>query len=374
MKRIRLAITLIIVVAVIISTGVWWFVKSASLETSTDILTSGFIEAKDVAVALEVGGRIVQIAAEEGDKIEAGVTLVKLDDSLQQAQLQQAEAAVKVAQSALEQAIASRNQTMIYRDGAKKAWEDALDVQKNPLELDAQIAQAQSQLDFAEVALEYSLDTTLYSTVPKGPWVRALATQQRDSAQMILQSLLDIKNNPQAINTKVNQSYAAYQTSLAAVEVAEKAVGLATTQVEQAQASLDVMKVQLSKTALISPVSGVVAARYAEVGEIANPGAPVLTITELDKVTLTAYVPESKIGLVKLGQEVLVSVDSYPDDQFSGKVVYISPEAQFTPRNVQLKEEREKTVFAVKIGLDNPNQKLKPGMPADARIITDSQR
>ncbi len=190
---------------------------------------------------------------------------------------------------------------------------------------------------------------------------------------MILQSLLDIRNNPQAIITKVDQSYAAYQTSLAAIEVAEKAVGLATAQVEQAQASLDVIKVQLSKTILSSPVSGVVSARNAEPGEIAQPGAPILTISELAEVTLTAYVPESKIGLVKLGQGVLVSVDSYPKDSFPGEVIYISPQAQFTPRNVQLKEEREKTVFAVKIRLANPEQKLKPGMPADARIITTSK-
>ena len=372
MKRTRLAVIILIVV-VIISVGIWWRVNSASSETSTDILTSGFIEAKDVAVSLEVGGRILEMAAEEGDRIKAGVILVKLDDFLQQAQLQQAEAAVKVARSALELAVASHNQTMIYRDGAKKAWEDVLDVQKNPLELDAQIAQAQSQLDMAELALEYSKDTTLYSLAIKGPWDRAFARQQRDGAQMILQSLLNIKNNPQAINAKVDQSYAAYQTSLAAIEVAEKAVGLATAQVEHAQASLDVMKVQMSKTALISPISGIVAARYAEVGEIALPGAPILTITELDKVTLTAYVPESKIGLVKLGQKGLVSVDSYPGDSFSGEVVYISPQAQFTPRNVQLKEEREKMVFAVKIRLANPDQKLKPGMPADARIITNSR-
>ncbi|MBM2824692.1 MAG: secretion protein HlyD family protein [Dehalococcoidales bacterium] len=372
MKALRLVAIVLIALAIVL-TGVWWLVNSASSETSSDILTSGFIEARNVAVALETGGRIAEIAAEEGDRIEKGITLVRLDASLQQAQLQQAEAAVKVAQSALEQTIASHNQTMIYRDGAKKAWEDALDVQKNPLELDAQIAQAQSQVDFAEVAREFALDRTLYSTVPKGPWVLALTKQQRDSAQMILQSLLDIRDNPQVINTKVDQAYAAYQTSLAAIAVAEKAVGLATTQVEQAQASLDVMKIQLSKTSLVSPVSGVVAARYAEVGEMAKPGAPVLTITELDTVTLTAYVPESKIGLVKLGQKVLVSLDSHPTDSFPGKVVYISPQAQFTPRNVQLKEEREKTVFAVKIRLDNPDQKLKPGMPADARIVTKSE-
>jgi len=109
-----------------------------------------------------------------------------------------------------------------------------------------------------------------------------------------------------------------------------------------------------------------------EVGEIVQPGIPVLTVTELEEVTLTVYIPESKIGLVKLGQEALVAVDSYPEENFGGRVVYISPRAVFTPGNIQLKEEREKTVFAVKIRLENPELKLKPGMPADARVIIEA--
>lgn len=185
-----------------------------------------------------------------------------------------------------------------------------------------------------------------------------------------MENLLRIKDNPQEINAAVDSAHASYLAAVAAVEVADEGVKLVEVQVEQAEASLEVITVQLDKLTASSPISGVVVARYAEVGEIAKPGATILTVTRLEEVTLTAYVPESKIGQVKLGQRALVSVDSYPDDSFSGEVVYISSEAQFTPRNVQLKEEREKMVFAVKIRLDNPDQKLKPGMPADARILT----
>jgi HlyD family secretion protein len=149
-------------------------------------------------------------------------------------------------------------------------------------------------------------------------------------------------------------------------------VAAAERQVEQTQASLEVIEVQLSKLGISSPVSGVVAAQDFEVGEMAQPGASILTITALEEVTLTAYVPESKIGLVKLGQEAQVSVDSYPGETFPGEVAYISPRAMFTPKNIQLKEEREKMVFAVKIKLGNPEQKLKPGMPADANILSNS--
>ncbi len=368
MKRTRLAIMLIIA-AVMISAGVWWYVNSISSEASTDILTSGFIEARDTAVALEAGGRIVEIAAEEGDRVEAGVTLVKLDDSLLKAQKQQAEANVGLTQAYLEQAI-------IARDGAKKAWENALDVQSKPLELEARLIAAQGQLDMVALNLDRMSRSDVPATIGSEgailqwlywwDWDYRTALLQRDAAKKALDVLLAIRDNPQEINAAVDQAYYAYQTATVAVKTAEW-------QVKQAEASLEVVEIRLSKFASSSPVSGVVAAKYAEVGEIAQPATPILTITQLDQVTLTAYVPESKIGLVKLGQRALVTVDSYPDDSFSGRVTYISPQAQFTPRNVQLKEEREKTVFAVKISLDNPGQKLKPGMPADARIITISE-
>ena len=145
MKRIKLA-AIILIAVVIISTGVWWFAKSISSETSTDILTSGFIEAKDVAIAPETGGRLVEIAAEEGDRIEAGVTLVKLDDSLLKAQKRRAEANVKLAQAYLEQAQAAR-------DGAEAAWQNAVEVQLNPLELDARINAAEGELELARLDL-----------------------------------------------------------------------------------------------------------------------------------------------------------------------------------------------------------------------------
>ena len=368
MKRTRLAIMLIIA-AVMILTGVWWFVNSISPEASTDILTSGFIEARDVTITLEASGRIVEMAAEEGDRVEAGVTLVKLDDSLLKAQKQQAEANIGLTQAYLERAI-------IARDGAKKAWENALDVQSKPLELEARLIAAQGQLDMAELNLERKSRKDVPANIGgEGAvlqwlywwdWDYRTALLQHDAAKKARDVLLAIRANPQEINAAVDQAYYAHQTATVAVKTAEW-------QVKQAEASLEVVEVQLSKLASSSPVSGVVAAKYAEVGEVAQPGTPILTITQLDEVTLTVYVPEVKIGLVKLGQKVLVSVDSYPSDSFSGRVTYISPQAQFTPRNVQLKEEREKTVFAIKISLDNPDQKLKPGMPADARIITNSE-
>jgi HlyD family secretion protein len=407
-KKIRLLVVLLVIVVVV--SGLWWAFGRSSAERDGTILTSGFIEARDVTISAETSGRIVEIAADEGDPVTAGAILVKLDDSLLLAQKRQAEANSNLARAYLEQAV-------IVQDGAKKAWQNALEVQRNPLELEARIIAAQGELETAELNLlrEKEIESDLrvpsaevrYDTAEKilenleilksldwfsiytmrkeiypaegelemaelslayqktleELWSVPTAELRVVTAQKALENLLAIRDNPQELNAAVDSAYTAYQASTVAAEAAEL-------QVEQAEASLDVINVQLDRLTMISPGSGVVASRHAEVGEIAQPGLPLLSIIELDEVTLTAYVPERKIGLVKLGQEAQISVDSYPDESFPGTITYISPNALFTPKNIQLKDEREKMVFAVKISLANPEQKLKPGMPADARILT----
>ncbi len=103
-------------------------------------------------------------------------------------------------------------------------------------------------------------------------------------------------------------------------------------------------------------------------GEVVGAGSIVMTLARLDEVTLTVYIPEDQYGRIQLGQDVSVSTDSYPGEVFQGKVEYISDQAEFTPRNVQTVEGRKSTVYAVKIALPNPEHRLKPGMPADARF------
>jgi multidrug resistance efflux pump len=122
---------------------------------------------------------------------------------------------------------------------------------------------------------------------------------------------------------------------------------------------------------LQAPRTGVVLERMVSAGEIAPPNFALLTLADLDQVTLTVYVPENEIGLVKVNQAVKITVDSYPERTLDGKVVHIASSAEFTPKNVQTKEERVSTVFAVKIEIPNLDHALKPGMPADAEILVE---
>jgi len=203
----------------------------------------------------------------------------------------------------------------------------------------------------------------------------------RDAAQQNLDDLLALRDNPQQANVEVAQAVAAYQQTRAALAVAkanlnmvrvgatQEQINVARTGVDQAHAALDALKVQRQKHILHAPGDGMVVERIAYEGENALPGATLLTLGNLESVDLTIYIPEPDVGQVSLDQPVEVSVDSFPGETFLGQVAWISDKAEFTPKNVQTKEERVNTVFAVKVRIPNPEHKLKPGMPADAVLV-----
>jgi multidrug efflux pump subunit AcrA (membrane-fusion protein) len=204
------------------------------------------------------------------------------------------------------------------------------------------------------------------------------AVTARDDAETQLNDLLQLKNDPQEAQVIVAQAQAAYRTSMAEVEVAQarldalkagaraEQIAVAQAQVKKSEAGLSALEVKQDKHVITAPRSGWVVEQTAHIGEMAIPGASLLTLADLTAVNLIVYVPEPDIDTVEIGQKVSVYVDAFPGVPFTGTVTYISNKAEFTPKNVQTKEERMLTVFAVKIRLDNEDQRLKPGMPADA--------
>jgi HlyD family secretion protein len=131
-----------------------------------------------------------------------------------------------------------------------------------------------------------------------------------------------------------------------------------------------VAETRLSYTTVIAPIGGVVLSENLEAGMYAAPGTPVVTVGDLVNLWLRAYISETDLGRVKLGQRVWVTTDTYPGKRYDGRVSFIASQAEFTPKNVQTEKERVKLVYRVKIDIQNPNMELKPGMPADAVILT----
>ncbi|OQY26730.1 MAG: hypothetical protein B6243_13820 [Anaerolineaceae bacterium 4572_5.2] len=207
------------------------------------------------------------------------------------------------------------------------------------------------------------------------------AKNSRNSAQSALHTLLDLRDNPLEAEIKVTQVGAEYEAKTVAVDVAksnlnlikagpaDEQIALLESQVSQSESRLETLKTQREKQTLLSPIAGTVMERVAHKGEVAVPGAALLTVARPEKVTLTVYVPESDYGRLRQNQKVEVYVDSYPDEPFPGSITAIGSEAEFTPKNVQTKEERVSTVYAIKVTLPNDDGRLKPGMPADAVFV-----
>jgi multidrug resistance efflux pump len=168
-----------------------------------------------------------------------------------------------------------------------------------------------------------------------------------------------------AIEVTPKQAEAAVESAVVGLSQAQAQLEQAQTAISQAQAELDLIEAQIEKTNIYASQSGVVLSKNVQPGEVVQPGAPVMTIGQLDDLTITVYVPEDRYGQINLGDQAEVTVDSFPGEVFPAEVIYIADQAEFTPRNVQTAEGRRTTVFAVELRIENLGSRLKPGMPAD---------
>ena len=380
--------------------------------TDGPIIASGFIEGEEVVVAPQASGRIAEMLVDRGDDVQAGDVLARLDDSLLLSQQLEAEAGLVTANANLDHVLAGSrpqeieaaraaiDQVEAQRDGATQAVINAQDVLSNPLLLDVEITAARTQarladqsVEMAEATLaEMELRRSVY--VDQGgdverTWNLQLQASQHALAQaeaelwgnwQYLEALQSVRDNPLTLRAQlhgaemqlnlVEAQVAAAQAALDDLEAGatEEEIAMAEAQVHQAEAAVRLFDTQIAQLTLEAPMDGVVTSRSSQVGETATAGLPLLTIANMDEVTLVIYIPETRVGHLRLGQEVQVQVDSFPGRAFIGEVVHIAGEAEFTPRNVQTQEERVNLVFAVKVRIPNPERALKPGMPADATI------
>jgi len=150
-----------------------------------------------------------------------------------------------------------------------------------------------------------------------------------------------------------------------AVEQAKAGMNQAQAAVTEAEANLAVLDLQIDRLTVNAPVDGVVLTRSVQPGEVVQAAMTIMTVAKLDTLKITVYIPEDRYGEVKLGDSASLSVDSFPGETFNATVTRIADQAEYTPRNVQTKEERQTTVYAVELSVKNPDGKLKPGMPVD---------
>ena len=293
------------------------------------IAASGNVEVTDVNVGFTLSGRVVEMLAEEGQGVQKDDKLAALDSA-------ELKNVVTQNKAALDEAIARLDD---LKTGSRTQEIGGAAANVKVVEADL----SRTKKDFARAENLYK-----QNLVP---------ASQLDAARSVYNAAL-------ARHTQVLE-----QLSLVKEGPTKNAIQAAEFRVAQAQAAFQASQERLNNTVISAPMSGVILKKNVEIGEIVTSGLSIYTIGDLEHPWIKVYVKEAQLGLVKLGQQAQVTIDSYPGKIYEGTVTFISSEAEFTPKTIQTQEERVKLVFGVKVSVKNVNGELKPGMPADVKIL-----
>ncbi|MDT3706229.1 MAG: efflux RND transporter periplasmic adaptor subunit [Thiobacillus sp.] len=265
---------------------------------------NGRIEATEVTVSAEVGGRVLESALVEGRTVQANDLLVRLDEIDLKTRLRQAEANAAAAQRA-------------------------------QVQVERQMVTARHHVQTADDEL-------------------ARYRKLRETGNVSLQMLDRVENQQREARGQVETLAAQRSQSAASREAALREVEL--------------LRSQAGKAVIRAPSAGTILSKGIEAGELATPGRTIAVLADLARIELKVYVPESEIGKIKLNDPARVRVDAFPERYFEARVARVEQRAQFTPKDVHMPDERARLVFGVVLAVDNPEGYLKPGMPADAWV------
>jgi len=301
-----------------------------SVDESRQIELSGTVEAREIDLAFQVGGRIATLRVDEGDSVQIEQEVATLDAHDFELTLSNAIAQTEAAQAAL---AALRAGTRIQELRVAEA----------------QLAKAQADLDYIRVEFKRIADLVAKKLAAQDQLDQARQRQNVALAgvEQALQNLALLREGPR--REDIDQAAATLRARQATAETARR---------------------QLEYTRLQSPVTGMVSVRLAEAGEIVSPGKAILRIAELSQPWVRAYLNEKDLTRVRLGQAAQIRIDGLPGKVFEGRLTFISPTAEFTPKTVETHALRVDMVYRVKVQVDNPNGVLKLGQPADVVLST----
>lgn len=294
---------------------------------------SGNIEVIQVEASFRVAGKVLERPVDEGQLVQSGQLLARLDAKDLEQQVAMRQADVATARAVLDALLA----------GSRK-----------------------EEVEASRAALEQA-----------SAEVRRLEPDEarvRDLQQKGILSVRDYEASRAAFEAaRARERQAGQQYELLRKGPRNEDIDQARARLELARQTLALAQTQLGYATLTAPVAGVILSKNIEPNEYVAPGTSVVTLANLGQVWLRAYVEEADLGRVKVGQKALVSSDSRPGRRYEGRVSFIASEAEFTPKTVQTRKERTKLAYRIKIDLPNPDLELKPGMPVDATILLDAR-
>lgn len=327
------AILVMVVIGVMVAGGVaTWFYFPSRNNKESKVFVSGNIEAIEVDLSFRISGQIKTLNVDEGDRVARGQVIATLDTDTLEALRGVAKAEIAAARATLDELEEGTREEEIARSRAlMKAAESKLKNAEDEYQRYKSLRE--------EGAISQSLFENKLTTY-------TVALEEFNNAS---QHLRELVKGPR-----------------------EQEIRAARARLERATWELNKIELDIEHSVLTTPVSGVVLVKANELGEVVLPGATVATIAEIDEVWLKGYISEEDLGKVKHGQEAEITIDTFPGRTYPGVVTFISSRAEFTPKNVQTKEERVKQVYRVKITIPNRDHDLKIGMPAEGYVLVDS--
>lgn len=307
---------------------------------------TGVIEGVDLVVASRLAGSIQAVEVREGDRVRAGQVLVRLDCSVPAADLAEAKARLAAAQAAFE---ASKARAKVAAETASAAGADTSTARAQLAILDTESKHAARQLVRENALLAQGIATL---TAVDDARLRSDTLAHRLAAQRA--AIVAARQHAEALE-------AARVAAEAEASAAEDAIGADTATVAAA-------RTHVGDCTLVAPRDAVVATRDMEPGEAVEPGSVILTLTDLRDARTRFYLPNAELAAAAPGRKVTVLADAYPGKRFHGTIIYVSPRAEFTPRNVQTREDRERLVYAVDVRIPNRGMRLREGMPVEVTI------
>jgi HlyD family secretion protein len=378
------------VALILIAGGVFYYYHTyyQPHASNAGIMTSGHIEVTEVDLSFRLPGHVSRLLVEEGSRVKKGDLVAELRQEVLKAKRAQAAAQVEELEArkdSQELAIRIREEVLQAEVKKAKAGLSAADARYKSLRTGSrveEIAEAAASRDRAKAEWknrqrDFERMKDLYEqkiiSFSQYDAARTAAEAARGAYEASEEHYKLVKAGPR--EEAVQEGRANLVGSGAALTVAEAArreveklkldLKALNAQAEQAKALLVVAEDDLSSSRLYAPFEGFVTIKDVEEGEFVQAGTPVLTLARLDLVWVKTYVPETQLGRVRLGQKAEVLSDTFPGKIYPGTVTYVSPQAEFTPKNIQTREERVKLVYRIKVTLENPDQELKAGMPVD---------
>jgi HlyD family secretion protein len=356
---------------------------------------SGRLEGFPTNVDVKVSGRVETLTVREGDVVEVGETIAQLGASELQAQREGALARLQAAKDREQQARSQinviqsqiREATLTQQQSQGESTGGVTQAEANLATAQAQLAQAQAQRQDANAQLSLArADRDRLSSLYEAG---AISGQQFDQVVTRFESAQDIVSSRAAAVQAAERQVAAAEGALTQAQSRTLTPAIRSTQVQTLQQQLNVSNAQLAQAqadvanaqavvqeidarlndlTIVSPIAGIVQTRSVEPGTVVSPGTTLLTVINPDQVFMRGFIPEGRIGEVRVGQPAQVYLDSFPDQPLDAVVRSIDPQASFTPENIYFQEDRVRQVFGVELTLASPDGFAKPGMPADAVI------